>query len=198
MPVPNDTLFVEAAEDVTEVSEEMDINQSKLVLGYRSGMKDRNDRVCARHIFTDVFGGGPYSRLFMNVREKLSLCYYCSARLDREKGIVIIQSGIERENRQAVLDEIANQLEIMRSNQFDEADFIASKTAICDSLRGVFDAPEGIDAYLSLKMDEDIIPIEELIKNYEAVTRDEIVECANELSLDTVYMLAGREAGEDE
>lgn len=45
---------------------------------------------------TDVFGGGPYSRLFMNVREKLSLCYYCSARLIRGKGIIVIQSGIEK------------------------------------------------------------------------------------------------------
>ena len=197
-PVENNTVFVESAEDVTEVTEEMDINQSKLVLGYRSGMKDRNDKVYARQVFTDVFGGGPYSRLFMNVREKLSLCYYCSARLHREKGIIVIQSGIERENRQKALDEIANQLEIMRSNQFADDDFIASKTAICDSLRGVFDTPEGIDAYLNSKIDEEIIPINKVIKSYEAVTREDVAEAARQLSLDTVYMLAGREAGFDE
>jgi predicted Zn-dependent peptidase len=197
-PVENDTVFVESAEDVTEVTEEMDINQSKLVLGYRSGMKDRNDKVYARQVFTDVFGGGPYSRLFMNVREKLSLCYYCSARLHREKGIIVIQSGIERENREKVLGEINNQLEIMRSNQFDDADFNASKTAICDSLRGVFDTPEGIDSYLNSKIDEELIPIDEVIKGYEAVTREDVVKSAEELSLDTVYMLAGREAGADE
>ena len=97
-----------------------------------------------------------------------------------------------------MLDEISNQLEIMRSNKFDQADFIASKTAICDSLRGVFDSPEGIDAYLNSKIDEEIIPIDEVIKGYEAVTRDDVALCAKELSLDTVYMLAGREAGADE
>lgn len=197
-PAENNTLFVEKAEDVTEVCEEMEINQSKLVLGYRSGMADRNDRMYARQVFTDVFGGGPYSRLFMNVREKLSLCYYCSARLYREKGLVVIQSGIEKDNKQKVLDEIEKQLKIMRENKFEEADFIASKTAICDSLRGVFDSPEGIDAYLNTKIDEKIIPMDEVIKNYEAVTREEVAECAAEISLDTVYMLAGKEDGSDE
>ena len=76
---------------------------------------------------TDIFGGGPYSRLFMNVREKLSLCYYCSARLIRGKGIIVIQSGIEKENRQKVLDEINRQLDIMKNGEFSDEDFEASK-----------------------------------------------------------------------
>lgn len=192
-PVSCDTLFVESADEVSEYSEEMEINQSKLVLGFRSGMTDRNDNVYAQQMFVDIFGGGPYSRLFMNVREKLSLCYYCSARLVREKGLVVIQSGIERQNKQMVLDEIKKQLEIMRNNEFDEADFKASKTAICDSLRGVFDTPDGIDSYLNTKFEEEIIPIEDVIKSYEAVTREDIVKMAKRLSLDTVYMLAGKE-----
>lgn len=63
----------------------------------------------------------------MNVREKLSLCYYCSARLIRGKGIIVIQSGIEKENRQKVLDEINRQLDIMKNGEFSDEDFEASK-----------------------------------------------------------------------
>lgn len=103
------------------------MNQSKLVLGFRGGMTDENDDFYSRRIMTDVFGGGPYSRLFMNVREKLSLCYYCSARLIRGKGIIVIQSGIEKENRQKVLDEINRQLDIMKNGEFSDEDFEASK-----------------------------------------------------------------------
>lgn len=197
-PLENETVFVETAEDVTEVTEEMDINQSKLVIGYRSGMKSKNDDFYAEQMMVDIFGGGPYSRLFMNVREKLSLCYYCSARLFREKGIIVIQSGIEKENKQKAFDEIAKQLEIMKKGEFEEADFIASKTAICDSLRGVCDTPDGIDSFLSTKIDEEIISIDEIIENYEKVTREDIIKAANKMSLDTVYMLAGKESGSNE
>lgn len=197
-PNKNETVFVEAAQDVTEVTEDMDINQSKLVIGYRSGMTDRNDGIYKEQIMTDIFGGGTYSRLFMNVREKLSLCYYCSARYYREKGIIVIQSGIEKENRQKVLDEIAKQLEIMRNGEFEEKDFIASKTATCDLLRCVCDTPDGIDNYLISKIDEEIVPIEKMISEYEKVTREDIVEMAKRMSLDTIYMLSGKGSGEDE
>lgn len=72
------TVFVETSEDVTEETEYMDLNQSKLVLGFRSGMTSSDDNYYAERVMTDVFGGGPYSRLFTQVREKLSLCYYLS------------------------------------------------------------------------------------------------------------------------
>lgn len=196
-PVETDTLFVEAAQDVTEKTEEMDINQSKLVLGYRSGMTDRNDSVYAQQVMVDIFGGGPYSRLFMNVREKLSLCYYCSARLQREKGIIVIQSGIESKNRQKVLDEIAAQLEIMKQGKFTDDEFNASKSAICDSLKGMFDSPDGIDSYISSKIDDEIISLEEIIRRYEAVTREDVIRAANRISLDTVYMLKGKENADE-
>ena len=197
-PVENSTLFVERAEDVTEVTETMDINQSKLVLGFRNGMTDKDDDFYARQMMTDIFGGGAYSRLFMNVREKLSLCYYCSARMFRNKGVMAVQSGIEKENRQKVLDEILAQLEVMKKGEFTDGEFESSKKAICDSLRGAFDTPEGIDLYLSLKSDSKIDSIEETIEKYEKVTREDIVRAANDLTLDTVYMLEGRDSGDDE
>ena len=196
-PVETDTLFVESAQDVTELTEDMDINQSKLVIGYRCGMTDRNDDIYARQVMVDIFGGGPYSRLFTNVREKLSLCYYCSARFYREKGFVAIQSGIEADNRQKVLQEIAAQLEVMKKGEFTDEEFTASKTAICDSISGVFDTPDGIDNYISSKIDDEIISIDEVIRRYEAVTREDVVRAANEMSLDTVYMLRGRESADE-
>lgn len=198
-PVGNDTLFVECAEDVTEFSESMDINQSKLVIGYRSGMKDRYDDMYAVQMMVDIFGGGPYSRLFKNVREKLSLCYYCSASLVREKGLIVVQSGIENANRQRVLDEVANQLEIMKRGEFTDEEFNASKTAICDALSGALDTTDSIGAFLSRKIkDDEILPIEESVARYKAVTREDVVRAANRVSLDTVYTLEGKGEGADE
>lgn len=199
-PYEPETVFVEEAEDLTELTEELTMNQSKLVLGFRGGMTDENDDFYSRRIMTDVFGGGPYSRLFMNVREKLSLCYYCSARLIRGKGIIVIQSGIEKENRQKVLDEINRQLDIMKNGEFSDEDFEASKKAICDAYRSFNDTPDALDIYYGTQLTGDIVTPDEAIENFLAVTRDDVKKTACAISLDTVYMLAGtdKEDGADE
>lgn len=199
-PYTPETVFVEAAEDITEKTEELTMNQSKLVLGLRTGMTNEDDDFYARRIMTDVFGGGPYSRLFMNVREKLSLCYYCSARLVRNKGIMVIQSGIEKDNKQKVLDEINRQLEVMKNNEFTDDELEASKKAICDAYRGFNDTPDGLDVYYSLQFGNKTVTPDEAVENFLKVTRDDVVRAAKQVTVDTVYMLAGdkKEDSEDE
>lgn len=191
-PVPIETVFVEAAEDITETTEEMAVNQSKLVLGFRCGMRNADDNFFANRIMVDVFGGGPYSRLFMHVREELSLCYYCSARLDRRKGLVVVQSGVEYENKQAALDEILKQLDIMKRGAFTDEELAASKAALCDAYKGVNDTPESIDSYYAQFVDTPPQTPDEIIAGLSAVTRDDVVAAANRLTLDTVYFLAGK------
>lgn len=196
-PAEIHTVFVESAEDVTEVTEEMDVNQSKLVLGFRTGMRDRDDGYFAMRLMTDLFGGGPYSRLFMHVREKLSLCYYCSARLDRNKGIVMVQSGIERKNKDAALSEIKKQLKVMQNGEFTDEEFAASKAALCDAFRGLGDTPEGLDVYFAQSLDGAVCTPEDMVKGLAAVTREDVVRAAKSLTLDTVYLLAGKEEAEN-
>ncbi len=191
-PVPIETVFVEAAEDVTEATEEMTVNQSKLVLGFRCGMQNADDHFFANRIMVDVFGGGPYSRLFMHVREELSLCYYCSARLDRRKGIAVVQSGVEYENKQAALDEILKQLDVMKRGAFTDAELEASKAALCDAYKGVNDTPESIDSYYAQFVDTPPQTPDEIIRGLSAVTREDVIEAANRLTLDTVFFLAGK------
>ncbi len=192
-PQPVETLFVESAEDVTELQEEMVINQSKLVLGFRSGMTSPTDGLFAMRIMTDLFGGGPYSRLFTHVRERLSLCYYCSARLERQKGLVVVQSGIEAENKQAALDEILRQWEIMKKGEFTDESLDASKAALTDAFRSVNDTPETLHNYYAQFVDDPVCTPEAYIDGLSAVTREDVVAAANRLSLDTVYFLCGKE-----
>lgn len=194
-PAKIDTVFVERADHVTEATEEMPLEQSKLVLGLRSGMRNADDDFFAERIMADILGGGPYSRLFVHVREELSLCYYCSARLERRKGIVVIQSGVEYENRQAALDEILKQIEIMKRGEFTDEELAASKAALCDAYRGVNDTPEGIDAYYAQFAGSTPQSPEEIAAGLAAVTREQVVAAANRLTLDTIFFLAGK--GED-
>lgn len=188
------TVFVESADKIRRFKEAMDITQAKLVIGLRTGMKNSEDDYFAYRVMTDIFGGGPYSRLFLNVREKMSLCYYCGARLLREKGIIFIQSGIEEENYEKALNEILNQLEIMKKGEFTEDDFNSSVKALADAFKGVGDSPAAQCAFYNSQLfDKELISSEKFAEKISEVTREQVISCARRVSVDSVYLLAGEE-----
>ncbi len=187
-----ETVFVKSADEIRYFKDEMDVNQAKLVIGLRSGMENSDDSYFAYRVMTDIFGGGPYSRLFLNVREKMSLCYYCGARLLREKGIIFIQSGIEEENYEKALNEILNQLEIMQKGEFTDEDFNSSIIALSDAFKGVGDSPMAVCTfYGSQAFDETLVSGKEFAEKISQVTREQVIECAKRVTVDSVYLLAG-------
>lgn len=190
-PKKLETVFIESAGETRYFKENMDVSQAKLVIGLRSGMKNADDDYFAYKVMTDVFGGGPYSRLFMNVREKMSLCYYCGARLLRDKGIIFIQSGIEQQNYEQALSEILNQLDVMKKGEFTDEDFDSSISALSDAYRGVGDTPAAICVYYgSQAFDENILDGTEIADRISCVTREQVTACAKRVTVDSVYLLA--------
>ncbi len=197
-PQKIETVFIKNAEKIRYFKDEMDVNQAKLVIGLRSGMENENDDYFSFRVMTDIFGGGPYSRLFLNVREKMSLCYYCGARLLREKGIIFIQSGIEEENYEKALSEIFNQLDVMKKGEFTDEDFESSIKALSDAFKGVEDSPVAVCTFYSSQVfDDEIVSGKEYAEKICAVTRKQVTECAKRVSIDSVYLLAG-EGGNNE
>lgn len=191
-PLP-EAEFVPFCDKVKEKMERIDVKQGKLVLGFRVNLKPNDKLTPAMRSFCDIFGGGPYSKLFANVREKLSLCYYCSARYTKLKSYIMIQSGCNEENMDKAVNEILNQLEAIKSGDFDE-EFNSSKIAINDILLSVNDAPELIEAwYANQIINDEIKTPEQSAKENEAVTKEQIIECAKLLTLDTVYKLSSPE-----
>lgn len=190
--------FVTKADEIRYFDETMKMmNQAKLVIGFRSGMKNNTDNYYAYRIMTDIFGGGPYSRLFTNVREKMSLCYYCSARLVRQKGIIFVQSGIEKENYKKAVDEIFNQLNIIKNGGFTDEELEASKRALADAYRGVEDSPMGFCSYFASQcFAENAVSGEEEAQAFLRVTRDDVINCARKVTADSVYLLSGEENDE--
>ncbi len=197
-PKDIETIFIKEAKEIRYFKDEMDVNQAKLVIGLRSGMEDDNDDYFAFRVMTDIFGGGPYSRLFLNVREKMSLCYYCGARLLREKGIIFIQSGIEEENYEKALNEIFNQIDVMKKGEFTDEDFNSSIIALSDAFKGVEDSPVAVCTFYSSQVfDDEIVSGKEYAEKISAVTREQVTACAKRVTIDSVYLLAG-EGGKDE
>ena len=196
--VRGETVIIPFAETVKRGEEEQDIAQSKLVMGFRCGMHEPFENYAAMRTFTDLFGGGTYSRLFVNVREKQSLCYYCAARLTAAKGILTVQSGVETENAERAEKEILKQLDEMKAGGVTAEDLEKSKRSMEDFFLSVFDTPEELDGWLfSQVTDDEFQTPEDLVADMKEVTVEQVIEMANNISLDTVFLLKGTGTGGD-
>lgn len=194
---PVDAVFNPVPNEIKKVKEEMEVKQGKLVMGFRVNITPDSELAPAMRSFADVFGGGPYSKLFANVREKMSLCYYCSARYVRQKSFIVVQSGCEEENMDKAVSEILNQIEEIKKGNFDY-EFSSSKMALTDAINSVYDAPESLEVWYTSQMADKNIksPAESAAEN-KSVTKEQIMECANLISLDTVYRLVGNDDKEE-
>ena len=174
-------------------TELLDVTQGKLVVGFRLGkaMKGIPD-FPALMVFNAVYGSAETSKLFQNVRERLSLCYYVNSLLDKQKGVMLVTSGVDFSNFETALDEILNQLEHVKNGDVSEHELISAKSTVVTALKSTMDRPAGL---ADLYFDSSISPVRydpvELCDKVEAVTLDRIVETASEIKPDSIYFLTG-------
>lgn len=194
-----ETEFEPVAKESKKVDEKLAVKQGKLVMGFRAGTENAEDNFFTTRVMVDMFGGGPYSKLFTNVREKMSLCYYCSARFTRDKGIILVQSGIEDENEKKATDAILNELENMKKGNFTDEEIENSKKGLTDAYLSVGDTPESIDTWIGARVLEKEIDLPQFFaEKIKDVTKEDICLAANKVTLDTIYMLSGDGSAEEE
>ena len=176
------------AKSVKDITERFEVTQGKLALGFTSDLHGSLKESAALSLLSDIWGGGPYSKLFENVREKESLCYYCSASSRRSKGFVMVESGIEEQNAQKVVDAVLRELDDIKKGNFDDSVIEASKKSVTDALAGYYDSAAALDAWYTRELGEPVSP-EEASDIIMKVSREEIIEAAKGIKLHTVYRL---------
>lgn len=187
--VPRETLVTETS-NKNMINERLDVNQGKLVMGFRTGIPYEDKLYDALLITNDIFGGGPNSKLFRNVREKESLAYYSGSSILKYKSIMIVDSGIDFENYDKAVDIINAQLESMKNGEFSEEDIEISKKSIKTSINTIRDSLFLIsEFFFSQTITKDYRTIEEIIKDIEKVEKNEIEEAAQKIALDTIYFM---------
>ncbi len=178
--------------EVRYVTQTMDVTQGKLCMGFRTGLTGADPEYPAMMLFCAVFGGGATSKLFMNVREKRSLCYYVSAALDKFKGLMTVSSGIEAKNYDIAQEEILRQLEACARGEITEEELECARRSLLSSLTAFLDAPGRIDEYmLGCALSGSEIPIPTLMERLSQLTLAQVVDAAKSVRLDTVYFLKG-------
>lgn len=182
------------AKKVNTIFEKMDVKQGKLVMGFSSDLYGDDDVSLPLMVMCNIFGGAPHSRLFTNVREKMSLCYYCAASSIRYKGLLMVDSGVEWQNADKAVEEILNQLEIMQKGEFTDFEFESSIKSISDTLMGYYDNQDGIDTWYALKVNnQELYSPNDILEKIKNITREDVVYAAKGVKLHTIYKLLPKE-----
>ena len=181
---------VDAPAQPRVIRETMDVTQGKLSMGFRCGTDD----VPAMLLANLLFGGTSNSKLFLNVREKLSLCYYASSNYVRSKGILTVSSGIESADYQRALDEILHQLQEVRDGHWEPWELEGARSTMRSALASLPDSQGALENYClgqaATGQSEDPETMQRLL---DQVTPERIRAAAQSVTLDTVYFLHGKE-----
>lgn len=192
VPAPSDVK--REAVDVKKVTEEQQIVQGKLSIGFRTNVFVNDEDYPAMMMYNSILGCGIFSKLFNNVREKLSLCYYASSSVDYLKGIMIINSGIEVSNFQKAYDEILVQMEDIKKGNISDMEMSAAVLGTVNSINSTSDNPFILDDYyLGRIIADKMVTLEEIADKIKSVTKEDVMRVAEKIQLDTVYFLKGCE-----
>jgi len=184
-----------ARDQVQTIVDRLDVGQGKLNMGLRTGIVYGSPDYGAMLLYNGLLGAFPHSKLFVNVREKASLAYYASSRLDGHKGLLTIQSGIEIPNYERAVDIIREQLAAMERGEFAEEDLARTKAMLGSQLLEIQDSAF---ERISFDFNGTLIGAEQTAEQWiaavDSVTRQQIVKAAGSVKLDTIYFL--RDNGE--
>lgn len=172
------------------VYEDMDVNQGKLVIGYRTSLTYEEQLYSSAILANYIFGGGPNSKLFRMVREKESLAYYIGSSMYKYKSLILIDAGIDVDNLEKTIEIIRKQLDEMRNGLFTEEEIKIAKKSVSSQMKSIVDSNYLISEYfLSRVISNDSRTIEEIVEDIYKINKEDIKKASNTFYLDTIYFL---------
>jgi len=170
----------------------LDVTQGKLTIGFRMGESMKSPDYPALLLFNALYGGSVSSKLFLNVRERLSLCYYANSMLDKYKGVMLVSSGVDFSNFDTALNEILTQLDCIKNGEISELEFKTAKNYVKSSIQSALDRIGGLE---ELYFDSTVASVQydpvSLSDKLEDVTVKRVVNAASGIKVDSVYHLTG-------
>ena len=178
-------------ENIKEIQEEMNITQGKLVMGLDvlNPGKDIQDAV---NVYNAILGGSANSFLFQNVREKAGLAYTARSTYNKMKSNIFINCGIEIPNYEKAVDIIKEQLDNMKDGKFSDDDLENAKRFIIAGIKTIeAEQDTEIVFYIGQEIAKQKIEIKDYISNIEKITREDVIEAAQNIQINTIFFLRG-------
>ena len=176
---------------VNNVIEEMDVTQGKLVIGMdiTSNVEKLQYKTA---IYNVILGSGANSLLFQNVREKESLAYSIRSNYVKQKANIFIRAGIEIPNYEKAVKLIKDQLDIMKNGEFTDEDLKSAKEYMIAGIKAIeMEQDTGIVYYIGQEISKTNSTIDEYLKNIESVSREDVIDIAKNVHINTIYFLKG-------
>ena len=191
--------LLDELEEPKIIMESSDVSQSRLVMGFNCGVTWRDDDYYAMLLCNEILGSSPISKLMVNIREKLSLCYECSSVYNSSRGALFVTTGIDSVNYELVKNAIVEQVNDIVQGKISETEFLSAKKSIFNVYSALCDSPSAIERfYLGRIINGINIGIDDFLAKIDSVTVDDIKRAAGRLSLHTVFYLCGEGECEDE
>mgnify|MGYP001150999953 FL=1 len=169
----------------------MDLQQTVLILGYRTGCTYLDPDYYALLVGNGILGCFPHSKLFMNVRERASLAYYVNSNLEGTKGILTISAGIDGSKRQETRKIIEKQLHDLQAGQISEEELEQTKRGLISGIAALNDNPASlINRNLIGIVNGELRTVDQVIRAIQAVGAQDAAEAMNKVVLDTIYILS--------
>ena len=189
--IPKEEYYKEV-DEVKEVKETMDIAQGKLVMGYRCNVDYLDEeKYYSLLLGSRILGGGADSKLFINVREKESLCYTIYSTIQKSKSTMMVCSGIEAQNYEKTVNLVKEQVQKLKDGDITESEISNAKIAFINSLNSLNDEIGRIsDFYFSQSISKNKSDLDQIKNMINKSTKEDIVEAVKNIELDTIYFLS--------
>lgn len=189
--IPKEEYYKEV-DKVKEVKETMDIAQGKLVMGYRCNVDYLDEeKYYSLLLGSRILGGGADSKLFINVREKESLCYTIYSTIQKSKSTMMVCSGIEAQNYEKTVNLVKEQVQKLKDGDITESEISNAKIAFINSLNSLNDEIGRIsDFYFSQSISKNKSDLDQIKNMINKSTKEDIVEAVKNIELDTIYFLS--------
>lgn len=174
----------------SELTEQMQVSQAKLVLGFRIAVTEPEGDIVAAQLMNTLWGGCATSLLFTHVREEKSLCYYCASTYDRYAGIILVDSGIQLKDADAAREGILEQLDAIREGTFSDDELEAARRCLIQRYNSACDNADNLENfYIGQTVYDNYLTPDQMRAKALEVTREDVCRAARLTHFDSLYML---------
>ena len=197
--IGTDIRYNSVEEQPRSVTEEMDVSQSRLVMGFRLGDSMDLELKTPISVFNAVFGGSSNSKLFLNIREKMQLCYDVFSTVDLRKGLLFILCGTDSASVETAKNGILQQLEAISRGEITDEELETAKAIVESDVLSTEDSQQALESYYIVRALEgsERTP-EESAEAVRRVSREDVAAVANAVCFDITYLLLGNSDSSEE
>ncbi len=185
-----DTEFIRTASSEKTFFEEMPIEQARLAVGFRTGVRYADPNLTALVFYNGIFGGFAFSKLFKIVREREGLAYFAGSQLERTKGIMLATTGIDAANFDRVMELVRGIVGSMADGDISEEEMESARARLMSRFNSTADSQTAlINMHLEGMVNRHHVDVADVLEAIGNVTVGDVVSVARGVKMDTAFLL---------